>query len=370
MSVSSKRALVSGAVILLGLGGLVSPAAAQDTGWRIASIAPSYTGGDGFSDIAVTGPADTWAVGTAPCCATDGRKITHWDGNTWQSVDLPAAPQGTLEPQLSTVGASSPENVWVFGNGADGPAFGHHWDGTTWQTTTFSADARIRETAVIAPEDAWVAGLERTDAGDRPIIEHYDGDQWTETSLPSTVQDVTAISADAADDVWATGDDDAGVPVTLHWDGSVWHSVALPEPSVGDGVRVAVGDVLAVGPHEAWASGFLTDMGLQPGPVLWHWNGKHWSLVPIDAPDDSLTSLASDGGHGVWMVSAGVRPTADLLHYSHGSLTREPAPVEPDTTADVDGIVLIPGTHSLWGAGRLVRNGHSAATVYRYDPES
>jgi hypothetical protein len=202
------------------------------------------------------------------------------------------------------------------------------------------------------------------------MIEHYDGDQWTETPLPSTVRDVTAISADAANDVWATGNSDSSVPVTLHWDGSAWRTVGLPDPSLGDGVRVAVGDILVVGPHEAWASGFLTDMGLQPGPVLWHWNGKHWRLVTIDAPDDSLTRLASDGEHGVWMVSAGVRPTADLLHYSHGSLTREPAPVEPDTTAGVDEIVLIPGTHSLWGAGGLVRDGHSAATVYRYDPES
>ena len=370
MSVFSKCALVAGVILLLGSGGVASPAAAEDVGWRIASISPAYTGGDGFSDIAATGPADAWAVGTAPCCASDGRKIAHWDGSTWQPVTPPAAPEGALEPHLSTVGASSPENVWVFGDGADGPAFGHHWDGTTWQTTTFSTDARIRETAVIGPEDAWVAGLEGTGAGDRPLIEHYDGDQWTETPLPGTVRDVTAISAAAVNDVWAIGDSDSSVPVALHWDGSVWRTVVLPQPSLDDGAGVAVGDILAVGPHEAWASGFLADMGLQPGPVLWHWNGKRWRLVPVDAPDDSLTRLASDGEHGVWMVSAGVRPTADLLHYAHGGLTREPAPVEPDTTAGVDEIVLIPGTHSLWGAGSLVRNGHSAATVYRYDPES
>jgi hypothetical protein len=50
-------------------------------------------------------------------------------------------------------------------------------------------------------------------------------------------------------------------------------------------------------------------------------------------------------------------------------LTREPAPVEPGTTANVDELALIPGTRSLWGAATLVNDdGQSAAAVYRYDP--
>jgi hypothetical protein len=372
MSVSSKCAAVFGALALLGIGTVTSPAgAAQETGWRIASVSPDYAGGDGFSDIAATGSNDAWAVGTAPCCEPDGRKISHWDGATWRSVVLPAAPQGALYPRLSTVGASSPENVWVFGDGADGPAFGHHWDGTTWRTTTFSPGVRIKETVVIGPGNAWVTGLEQTETGEKPITEHYDGDQWTRIPLPGTVQNVGAISAVSANDLWVIGDAEGGVPVTMHWNGSAWRTIDLPKPSLDKGVHVIAGDVLAVGPDDAWASGILADMGLRPGPVLWHWNGRRWSQVTVDAPQDSLAELAPDGSRGLWMVSAGVRPTADLLHYSHGRLTREPAPVEPGTTAGVDELVLIPGTRSLWGAGSLARDdGYSAAAVYRYDPAS
>lgn len=370
MSVSLKCAAVLGAVALLGFG--ASPAgAAQEAGWRIASISPDYAGGHGFADIAATGPNDAWAVGTAPCCEPDARKISHWDGAAWTSVALPAAPAGALEPTLATVGASSPDDVWAFGNGMDGPAFGHHWDGAGWQTTTFPTDLRIRETAVIGPGDVWVTGLEMTATGEGPFTEHFDGSQWTRVPLPDAVQDVSAISADAAGDLWATAYTEGVVSVALHWDGSAWRTVNLPLPSLEDGVRVIPGDVLTLGPDNAWATGILARDGLVPGPVLWHWNGKRWKQVTIDAPQDSLSKLASDGGNGLWMVSDGVRPTADLLHYAHHTLTREPAPVEPGTTAGVDEIVRIPGTRSLWGAGSVTNDdGHSAATVYRYDPAS
>lgn len=369
MSISSRRAVVIGALALLGLGTVASPAAAttQETGWRIADVSPTYAG-DGFRDVVATGPDDAWAVGNAPCCDPEQRKISHWDGTAWQPVTPPPAPQGADYPTLTTVGASSPDNVWIFGNGADGPAFGHHWNGTAWETTTFGKDIVVGEAAVTGPEDAWLTGSQWTGTGERPVVEHYDGGQWTSSPLPDTVQSVRQISGTSADDVWVMGWGGTA-PVTLHWNGSAWRTVALPAPALDPGVSVTPGAVLAVGAHDAWASGVLFQDGVRPGPVLWHWNGKRWCLVTVDAPQDSLTRLAPDGTGGLWMVSAGPRPTADLLHYTSAGVTREPAPVQSGTTADVAELVLIPGTHSLWGAATLADDdGKSAAAVYRYDP--
>src|SRR3569833_2201647 len=350
MSISPKRAVIIGALALLGAGTAIAPAGAEEeTGWRIASVSPSYTGGDGFQDVAATGSGDAWAVGTAPCCDPDGRKISHWDGTTWRPVALPAAPQDARYPRLSTGAASSPDDVWVFGEGADGPAFGHHWDGTAWETTVFGTDVRIKEAAVAGPGDVWITGLEWTGTGDRPVVEPYDGGRWAAVPLPEGLRDVNAISATAANDVWVMGWDGTA-PVTLRWNGSAWRTRALPAPALDDGVRETEGDVLAVGPRDAWATGILAKDGLAPGPVLWHWSGRRWRLVTVDAPQDSLARLASDGEGGLWIVSSGPRPTADLLHYSGGVITREPAPVAPGTTAGVDELTLIPGTRSLWGA--------------------
>lgn len=368
MSITSKRAVVAGALALLGLGAVTVPAgAAEETGWRVATVSPAYAG-DEFRDIAATGPDDAWAVGTAPCCGTEQRQISHWDGTSWRPVTLPAVPPGATYPTLSTVGASSANDVWVFGAGMDGPAFGHHWDGTAWRTTAFGQNDRITDSTDIGPANVWATGLRWTGTGDAPLVEHYDGAQWTSTSLPDGVTEVNAISASSANDVWLMGSDGTG-PVTLHWTGSTWRTAVLPPPPLDEGVSVAGADVLAVGPDDAWATGFLAHGGLLPGAVLWHWNGQHWGLVQLDAPDDSLNTLASDGDGGLWVVSSGLRPGADLLRYADdGTLTREPAPAEPGTTPDVRELTLIPGTRSLWGAGALVNDGDSAAVVDRYDP--
>jgi hypothetical protein len=370
MFVSSKRAVVSAALALLGLGAIAAPAeAAPETGWRLTSLSPGYSG-DYFTDIAVTSANDAWAVGHGPCCDPEGRAVSHWDGVAWQPVTLPAIPEGVRYPALSAVGASSADDVWVFGEGMDGPSFGQHWDGAAWQSMTISPGVLIKQAAVVGPDDAWVTGLEWTDSGEKPVLEHYDGEQWTRTALPDDVEDVDAISADSASDVWVTGYAEGGAPVSLHWDGSALRTLELPTPSLDDDVRVWASDIVAAGPQDAWATGVLTSMGVRPGAVLWHWNGKRWKLVPVDAPQDSLTQVAPDGGHGVWLVSAGIRTTADLLHYADGTVTRQPAPVEPETTADIRELVRIPGTRSLWGAGSLTRDGDSASAVFRYDPES
>jgi hypothetical protein len=371
LSISSKRAVVVGALALLGLGAVTIPSGAvEETGWRIAAVSPAYEG-DGYASIAATGPDDAWAVGNATCCDPEQRKMSHWNGTEWEPVTLPPAPDQALYPVLRMVGASSPDDVWTFGDAANGPGFGHHWDGTAWTTSVFGKNVLIDGTAVLGPDDAWFTGSDWSEeAGDQPVVEHYDGGAWTRTPLPASVEDVNGISASSAASVWVLGWGH-GAPVTLHWDGSAWRSVGLPMPDLDPGWGVADGDILSIGPKNAWASGILAHDGLRPGPVLWHWNGKRWRLVPVDSPQDSLTKLAPDGRGGLWMVSAGPRPTADLLHYTGAGVpvTREPAPVQPGTTANVDRLVLIPGTRSLWGAATLVdADGHSAAAIDRYDP--
>jgi hypothetical protein len=365
MFVSPKRAALVGVIGLLGLGVQPSTAhAAPDPDWRISYTAPVPQ--DGLEDIAATGPDDAWAVGSGPCCGRDQRLIVHWDGAQWRTVALPPAPPKAFYPDLRTVAASSPTDVWVFGSDFNGLVFGHHWDGGTWQTTEFGKDLTIRDAVALGPGDVWFVGTTGLDSGEKPIAEHYDGARWTAFDLPGDPQ---AISAVATGDVWAVGQVDGGA-AAMHWDGRQWETTALPQPSVGPGVGVLSSDILATGPDDAWASAVLTKYGLEPGVVLWHRSGGTWQQVNIDAPDDSVMKLASDGAGGVWMVSAGVRPNADLLHYSHDELTRQAAPAGPGQVANVNSITLIPGTRSLWGAGEVVLDGEATATVYRYDPAS
>lgn len=366
MLVSLKRAALAGVVGLLALG--ARPAAAQTAPapeWRIAYTTPDFPG-DGLEDLAATGPDDAWAVGTAPCCGRDARELLHWDGAQWQTVTPPPAPAKAFYPDLREVAASSPTDVWAFGSDANSLVFGHHWDGTTWRTTEFGKDVVIRDAVTLGSRDAWFVGTTGLETSEKPIAEHYDGDRWTTFALPGAPETVSAV---ASDDIWAIGQVN-GAPSAMHWDGRQWETNALPTPSVPSGVRVSASDILATGPDDVWASAVLTKNGLYPGAVLWHRSGGSWQQVPIDAPDDSVTKLASDGAGGLWMVSAGVRPSADVLHYGPGGLSRQAAPAGSGQDAQVNSITLVPGTRSVLGAGDLVLDGDSAATVYRYDPAS
>lgn len=366
MYASLKRTALVGAVGLLVLG--ARPATAQtapDPGWHVAYTTPDFPG-DGLDDLVATGPNDAWAVGTGPCCGRDQREILHWDGSQWRAVTPPPAPAKASYPYLRTVAASSPTDVWMFGSDNNSRVFGHHWDGVTWQTTEFGQDVVIRDAVALGPRDVWFVGTTGLATGEKPIAEHYDGDRWTTFDLPG---DPETISAVASDDIWVAGQAN-GDAATMHWDGRQWETSPLPKPSVPSGVRVVANDILATGPDEVWASAMLTENGLYPGVVLWHRSGGSWQQVPIDAPDDSVRRLAPDGDGGLWMVSAGLRTSADLLHYSEGRLSRQAAPTGSGQDANVNAITLVPGTRSVLGAGELVLDGDSAATVYRYDPAS
>jgi hypothetical protein len=369
MLISPKRLAVTGILSLLTLSAAPSLAHAMpDPGWQINYMSPDFPG-DGLSDIAATGPDDAWSVGTPPCCTADYRRLSHWDGTQWQDVTPPTPPPATETPYLSIVRASSPTDVWTFGGGYQGPAFaafGGHWDGTDWRTTEFEAGIQIHDAVVLGAADAWFVGTKDTETGSDPIAEHYDGTRWTTMALPGTAN---AISAVSANDIWAVGESGGQAVGAMHWDGRSWRTVKLPKPALGSGVFMSPGDVLAVGPHDVWASAVLgKEEGVWPGPVLWHWNGKRWALVRINAPKDAVEQLASDGAGGLWIVSSNVSPSAALLHYSHGRITREAAPVGSAEYAQIRSVALIPGTRSVWGVGTLDTESSWAAAVFRYDP--
>lgn len=369
MLISPKRLAATGILSLLTLGATPSLAhATPDPGWQINYVSPDFPRDD-FSDIAATGPDDAWAVGAPPCCAGDNRRLSHWDGTRWQDVTLPAPPPTVETPFLSVVRASSPTDVWTFGGGSRGPelaAFGGHWDGTDWQTTEFEAGVRIQDAAVLGPADVWFVGTKDTETGSSPIAEHYDGTRWTSMAMPGVANAMSAVSAN---DIWAVGEPGGRAVGAMRWDGRSWRTVKLPKPSLGPGVFMSPGAVLAVGPRDVWASAVLgKDEGVWPGPVLWHWNGKRWTLVRINAPKDAVYQMASDGAGGLWIVSSHVSPSAALLHYSHGRVTREAAPVGSAENAQIMSVALIPGTRSVWGVGILDAEDSWAAAVFRYDP--
>ncbi len=362
MSALTRRAVVAFAIALVGLATVALPARAA-TGWRI-DYTPSQQWN--FTDVAATGPTDAWAVGSGSCCDNDSRRISHWNGSQWQDVAPPAAPSGISDTTFKFVGASSAQDIWALGYGSGGDSFAQHWNGTSWKDVLFPPAVHLEDIADIGPNDTWIVGSD--DAHATPYAAHFDGTQLTRVTLPSTIDNLTSVSATSGSNVWFAGAANDGTYIALQWNGTAWKTETLPitPPRF---YWVLMTDIVAVGTNDVWASGFLTNgNGAEPNMILVHREASGWSPVSLDAPNASIDHIAPDGANGLWLVSRYIPPSAELLHYSGGTLTRENAPVQPGTTADIYDLTLIPETRSLLAPGVLFQGSDVKAAMFRYDP--
>ena len=108
----------------------------------------------------------------------------------------------------------------------------------------------------------WTVGSSLApDGSRRPIILHFNGSTWQDSSVPAFTTNtyLSSIAAISANDIWAvgatTGANGAGQTLTMHWNGSSWSVVPSPSPS-----PTVSNSLKAVGLHAAsgavWAVGY------------------------------------------------------------------------------------------------------------------
>src|SRR5919106_3544458 len=131
-------------------------------------------------------------------------------------------------------------------------------NGGTWELVpspnTGSPHNYFYGLAAIASNDVWaVGGYGNLTTQAQQLIQHWDGQNWTiatTPTLPTTYNELLAVSAVSANAVWAVGSS-GGQALIEHWDGSSWSVVPNPNPGIGNrffGVAaIASNDVWAVG---------------------------------------------------------------------------------------------------------------------------
>jgi hypothetical protein len=267
-----------------------------------------------LSGVAVLSAASVWAAGNTIV----GNAVSmHWDGSTWTQVltpygDRPVSPAGAFR----AVAAVSADDIWAVGGIGDSPI--GHWDGRAWSPSPvpYPADhVYLEGVAAASAPDVWAVG----GGGDvgRPVILHWDGTAWTQVPGPvpaGTVSDLHGVSAASASSAWAVGDTEtrAGtqVPLIEHWNGDAW--TLVPSPVIPGGGTLA--GITASSPHNAWAVGASGRRGL-----IEHWDGRTWTIVP--SPD--LGAGGGGGGlHGVAIASDGSAwAVGEALCLREGQLT-------------------------------------------------
>jgi hypothetical protein len=222
---------------------------------------------EGIESIAASGPDDVWAKAVRNP-VFGGESVSqdiyeHWDGARWTAMAGPMAVDPSFGSSATQVIASSHSgHTWaaggiVEGHGEAGQLAGalvERWDGDAWvEAPPPPGQEPISALAVLGDDDIWAltgGGIRSIGAygGGGSGFVHWDGDAW---SHPIEAHgNVRTLVARAADDVWAVGTTESGLPLIEHWDGQHWLQLATGAPvQVSSGLvaaSVTPGDQLVV----------------------------------------------------------------------------------------------------------------------------
>jgi hypothetical protein len=334
--------------------------------------------------------ADAWAVGNFLGANDDDGQVMlaeHWNGSAWSQVRTPNVVR--FDEKLNAVSAAAANDVWAVGS-TNRTGFAHtdpltaHWDGSSWTivptpATTGGAKSILFGVANLTGGNAWAVG--RSEAN-RALVEHWDGSAWTIIPVPDPVapagstfagSTLTAVSARAANDIWAVGSFTAAkgtnsnsFTLAMHWNGSRWTIVPSPDPATPspvNGVRQTLNGAVAISPNDAWAVGNTVDTvsgSFRPDkPIAMHWNGTAWSVAPLPnlGGGGLLASVSASSSTSVWAAGPAGGSTS-VLHWNGTSWTPEITPVGPDGDPVMKGVSAVPGSATeVWAAGITLPSG-------------
>lgn len=325
-------------------------------------------------------PSDIWAV---------GQSVMHYDGTKWTAF-RPAG--GKAISSLNGVVDISPTLAWAAGNavsssGTRGQVI-EQWNGTQWSVfpgPKFSPGDQpsIYAMTSTSANDIWAIGSLLSGGGEllSYLFEHWDGKQWTQTSVLSGDAFLFGASAEATNDVWAVGfngpENDNSLTLALHYDGSSWTQASTP--SVGSGAN-QLNAVLALAPNNVWAVGFSTPTAPPTQAatltLIEHFDGTSWSIVPSPnvGPNsiyqsNRLFGLTAASSTDIWAFGSyfaadgsGHQMTL-LLHWDGTSWKLSPSP-NPTTGGFLSDLLfagVTPSPGNVWIVGAENESPHEGS---------
>jgi hypothetical protein len=341
---------------------LASPATAATGAWSISPTPNSGRGNDSLNGVGAISDSDAWAVGTT-FIVPDANGVTavplalHWNGTAWATVATPAV---TVSTVLTDVAGASATDAWAVGYSP----LGYHssapvvlrWTGSAWSAAVQpAASGALAAVADLGPGNAWAVG--RAGRFGPQLIEHWDGTAWTSVSAPQPDPTYTAgsqllaVSARAANDVWALGRSSTVGAYAEHWNGTAW-SLSLLAAGSGD----LPSAVVAVGSNDVWATVNTYNGG---NSYVQHWNGTAWSVSATRPATEypTLAGITARSATDIWAVGGFLgnintpSPTREIrtLHWSGTQWTAGTAP--NGGGSQLGGSALAPGGARSWAVG-------------------
>lgn len=321
-------------------------------GWQ-AVPAPGSVPPAQLRRIAAAGPQLAWAVGEEQLGGSGGRALAMvWDGTAWAKCDL--AHLG--HTRLTDVAGASASAAWSVGWASEGRSPLLRWNGVTWQEADFPGrgEPGVRLDAVAVGPDGrvWICGSQ----GGAVRLLRGDGPEWRWLDpLPVASASLYRVVVRSSGEVWACGDQSSGggwSGLVARWDGA-W--TVLPAIA---GLRLAIADVHATGPDDAWAVGTEAGVGGPPGrpgnPALHHWDGTAWTRVEAGFVAGSLSGIAGDAQGGAAWISGWNyqdQSRSTYLRREGAAWTVVRGPSGPAPGPYLNDVTSVPGTSGYWSVG-------------------
>jgi hypothetical protein len=173
---------------------------------------------------------------------------------------------------------------------------------------------------------------------------------------------LNAVAAVSAHNLWAVGYSSSSgsseQPLVEHWNGTRWSLVPAPDPNPGPTHYNTLTAVAAISANDVWAVGNFTDSTANLQPLIEHWNGRQWSIVasaqlPVGFNGGVLAGIEGVSAHNVWAVGdsyiTATEQTQSLIEHWDGKQWRIVAsPKTPNTY--LFGVAAV-SAHNIWAVG-------------------
>lgn len=258
----------------------------------------------------------------------------HAAAPPWHTVPGPAVPAGD-SGNLTGVSMAGPSDGWAVGfelpsaPDADFQPLIAHWDGRTWRTVPGSLAAvtsgRLDGVAALSASDAWAVGaVSRANHTSAPLIARWNGQRWARVPAPGVPgysdARLLAVAAHSRTDAWAVGEAENTTgqlrPLIEHWNGRAW--TLMPSPS--HGTLSYLSDVTVTPSGAAWAVG--GSFGQLSRPFIVRWTGHAWvtAATPRSGSHVDLASITAISAAQLWAVGeatgAASRPRPCALRWN------------------------------------------------------
>lgn len=323
--------------------------------WHIVPSPNGDSDSNSIVDISAVNSNDVWAVGSWYADYVPHILIEHWDGNVWTRVASPADLDDAALSAVTAVSANDVWAVGGYGTGRDTPRrpLILHWDGTSWSRVPVLEPnppyGALFGITVLAPDNIWATGGYRNSPPptlNHTLTLHYDGTTWNKVSSPSESPGshdnyLLSVSAISKDDIWAVGSSYLPKPPIIyplieHWDGSEWTIVSSPFQYLAGAQTRAVATALT---GEAWA------VGTYRSALIGYWNGNEWKDTSPNNGDGFFYDVATVGSDTLWAVgqlptSVNENQTFILRGHRHcrklALCANAPIPLSPAQNAVID----------------------------------